>query len=36
MALTLLSFLAFNSPKALLYKDSAITGVLGLAFFVSL
>ena len=36
MALTLLSFLAFNSPKALLYKDSAITGILGLAFFVSL
>jgi hypothetical protein len=28
MALTLLSFLAFNSPKALLYKDSAIRIVL--------
>ena len=36
MLLTLLSFLAFNSPKALLYKDSAITGILGLAFFASL
>jgi hypothetical protein len=36
MALTLLSFLAFDSPKALLYKDSAITGIIGLAFFVSL
>jgi hypothetical protein len=36
MALTLLSFLAFNSPKALLYKDSAVTGILGLTFFGSL
>jgi hypothetical protein len=36
MVLTLLSFLAFNSPKALLYKDSAVTGILGLAFLFSL
>ncbi|MFI5529229.1 VC0807 family protein [Kitasatospora sp. NPDC051853] len=36
LALTLLSSLAFNSPRMILVKDSALTGLFGLVMFASL